>query len=153
MTGRVTINVVNATARLDLPGPVCREVYFPYVHVEATCQAPAFADAAKLRIDCLVDAVNDLAATSDRFDVATVSADPRDVVNTSMVIDQARRTARRYLFHHLGRRAKAILDFGLELQTASLVYKRFLVVQSHAGSVLIDSTTGGTHALPCAAEG
>lgn len=152
MSDMLTIRVIRAAPDIEFPGPVCREVYFPYLEVEATCNAPGFARTRKLTLRCLVDGVNDLAATSDAFIVDDIKVKASAVVESCIDIARARRTARRYLFHHLGRRAKAILNFGLELHAAKPVYKRFLVVESDAGPLLVDSTTGGTYPLPAAAE-
>ena len=148
MTDKVPIRVVSAAAELELPGPVCAEVFFPYVHVEATCNAPAFANPRRLPVNCLVDAVNDLAATADAFECVQIDVEPQAIVDARVGIAAARRTAQRYLFHHLGRRARAILDFGIETGSATVVYKRFFVVRSGIGQVLVDSTTGGSYALP-----
>ncbi|MDX1509464.1 MAG: hypothetical protein R3358_14350 [Woeseiaceae bacterium] len=148
MTDRSVIDVISATADREMPAPDCREVFFPYVRVDATCRAPAFTGTRDLQICCLVDAVNGLAATADAFETEALRVDPQSVVAACTDIEQARRAAQRYLFHHLGRRARAIRDFGIEVTAARLVYKRFLVAQSNAGGVLIDSTTGGTYALP-----
>ena len=152
MDDRICIDVIDPAADLELPCVISDEVYFPYVHIEATCRSPGIATRGKLNLNCLVDAVNDLAATADSFNVHQLETEKHKVVIGNVGLPEARRSAQRYLFHHLGRRARAILDFGIELQAAKPVYKRFLIAETKAGRVLVDSTTGGTYALPGAAE-
>jgi hypothetical protein len=100
-----------------------------------------------LSINCLVDGINALGATSDAFDVEQILVDEIEIMRMSVVNDEAHRAAYRILMHQLSRRLKMIASFDICLAKRGIVYKAFWILRSRNVRFMIDSVTGGMHPL------
>jgi hypothetical protein len=142
-------------AAAELPDPGAEfsgAVYYPFLHFSATYRLPGFLARREFRATCLVDARRGFAATADSFDVQEELVAEADVLDVRVPADTAENAARRYLSHALGRRLKAIADFGIETRYRGVVYKKFRVISIAEQRFIVDSVTGAIHPLPRAAR-
>lgn len=131
----------------DMSAVVERKVYYPYRHFEASCDAPVLFGFENGCIDCLVDGVNDVAATADAIALDKQTVPSNCVIATSDDVASSLRQARRYLSHHIGRRLRTIADFRIRLKAAGTVYKAFWIGHVGGRRYMIDSVTGETSTI------
>lgn len=124
-----------------------RKFYYPYYRFEAICRAPLPFGRRILNISCLVDGINNVGATADPFEARCTVVPTESVLAFGVSMDEAAHTARRYLMHHLARRLRVISNFGIEVGNPHAVYKAFRLARSRSSLIVIDSTTGLTHAI------
>jgi hypothetical protein len=124
-----------------------RRVFYPYHRFVADCIVPTMFGKESLSINCLVDGINALGATSDAFDVEQILVDEIEIMRMSVVNDEAHRAAYRILMHQLSRRLKMIASFDICLAKRGIVYKAFWILRSRNVRFMIDSVTGGMHPL------
>jgi len=145
LTERLAENAALSVVReltLDDDAAVERKIYFPYFRFDAKCKVPALFGRKETVIPCLVDAINNVAATADPVAIDSTSVPAGSALPSDHSVDQAEREARRYLQHHLGRRLRTIADFGVELEALGIVHKAFWIVRSGSARVIVDSVTG-----------
>ena len=124
-----------------------RRVFYPYHSFSADCRVPTMAGDKALRIDCLVDGINALGATSDPFTCDVMTVDAEEVMSMTVVNDEAHRAAYRILMHQMSRRLKMIASFDICLAKKGIVYKAFWILRSRNVLFMVDSVTGGMHPL------
>lgn len=124
-----------------------RLLYYPYQRFSATGCVPGLFANRDVESECLVDAINGVAATSDDFETREVEAESADVLEPQVAHSAARKSARRYVSHSLGRNSKSIADFMVAVVEAGVVYKAFWMVRSGRQRFIVDSATGYLHTI------
>jgi len=120
---------------------------YPYYCFDAHCSVPTLAGRKEVSLLCLVDAVNGLGATADRFEQMTESVCAEDMLSTDITGDEAADIAHRTVTHHLGRKLRMIASFDAAIMPRGIVHKRYWIVQSSDARIMVDSTTGNLHPL------
>ena len=124
-----------------------RQVYYPYHRFSADCRVPTLFGKESLSVNCLVDGINALGATSDPFEVERLAVDAQEVMQMKVVNDEAHRAAYRILMHQLSKRLRTIASFDICLTKQGIVYKAFWILRSREVLFMVDSVTGGMHPL------
>lgn len=124
-----------------------RQVYYPYHNFSADCRVPTLFGKESLSVDCLVDGINALGATSDPFEVERISVVAEEVMQLKVVNDEAHRAAYRILMHQLSKRLRTMASFDICLTKQGIVYKAFWILRSREVLFMVDSVTGGMHPL------
>jgi len=129
------------------PAVIERKMYYPYFRFDGKCSVPGLFGRRATQLNCLVDAVNGLGATTDHFTVDHRQLDDGEIIATTISNDVAMRIAQRTVTHRLTRRLRMIAPFGLALKPQGVIYKGFWIVGCASAAVMIDSVTGGLHPL------
>ena len=59
----------------------------------------------------------------------------------------AKKSARRFLSHNLGRGMKMIGHFNIALESRGVIYKSYWLVRCEGALVMVDGVTGSLHTL------
>ena len=124
-----------------------RSVLYPYRAFRARCAVPTIAGAKTVSLTCLVDAINDCAATADQYETDAMPASGETRLSPKITERVAERTAWRTLTYGLGRKFRMIAAFGVRLEPAGTVYKRFWILKVGGERIMADSVTGCMHPL------
>lgn len=127
-----------------------RRVCYPYHWFLATGSAPGLFGRRSIELDCLVDARNGDASTSDRFDTERREMSADDILPMVSGVAAAERAARRCLTHTLTRRLRTIADFRVRPHYQGLVYKTFWLIDCDGQEIIVDSANGAWHLLEAA---
>jgi hypothetical protein len=124
-----------------------RKMYYPYYCFTANCAVPTLFGRKTMTVNCLVDGVSGLGATSGAFsiDPATVPADA--LLQLAVSAREAESAARRTVSHQLGRKLRMIASFQVDIEPQSIVYKGFWIIRSQDTLVMVDSSSGCIHPL------
>ena len=124
-----------------------RKMYYPYYRFKANCAVPTLFGRKTMTVNCLVDGVSGLGATSGAFsiDSATVPADAP--LQLAVSAGEAERAARRTVSHQLSRKLRMIASFQVDIEPQSIVYKGFWIIRSQDTLVMVDSSSGCIHPL------
>lgn len=129
------------------PAVIERKMYYPYFRFDGKCSVPGLFGRRATQLNCLVDAVNGLGATTDHFIVDHRQLNDGEVIATNISHENAMRVAQRTVTHRMTRRLRMIAAFGLALESQGIIYKGFWIVGSASATVMVDSVTGGLHPL------
>lgn len=163
MTEQVDIEVVAAqidiTAASQLVASVDphahvsinRPIYYPYYYFAASCRVKSLFVNREIPANCLVDGSRGIAATADGFEPSKESVSAEAMLETLVSPDDAKRQARRYLGHALGKKTRSIANFEIDLENRGVVYKKFWLAECGDHAFIVDSVTGHLHALSRAA--
>lgn len=124
-----------------------RQVWYPYFSFDASCRVPTLVGRRAVSIPCLVDAINGVAMTCDRFQPEAVHIDGSTLLAADIASEQAAAAAERAVAHQLGKRARMIAEFRVELDRPRLVYRRFWVVRAGERLSMVDSVSGALQSL------
>ena len=133
---------MRAQQLLGADAQVEREIHYPYFRVDTNCRLPKVSGQQTMQCTVLVDAVNEQGATADPVQLEDRTVAAQDTLGFTLTPDSASRVARRYAAHHLGRRARAITNFGVDVGDAELIHKSFWIARDGRRQVMIDSVTG-----------
>ena len=124
-----------------------RKMYYPYYRFTANCVVPTLFGRKAMTVNCLVDGVSGLGATSGAFsiDPATVPADA--LLQLAVLAREAESAARRTVSHQLSRKLRMIASFQVDIEPQSIVYKGFWIIRSQDTLVMVDSLSGCIHPL------
>ena len=123
------------------------EKTYPYYCFDVHCSVPTLAGRKDVSVLCLVDAVNGLGATADRFESGKASVRQENLLVAKIDNDAAAEIARRTVTHSMGRKLRMIATFEVALMPRGIVHKRFWIVRSRESRIMVDSTTGKLHPL------
>lgn len=124
-----------------------RQVWYPYFSFDASCRVPTLVGRREVSIPCLVDAVNGVAMTCDRFKPGEMHVDASELLAADIDSDKAAAAAERAVAHQLGKRARMIAEFRVQLERPRLVYRRFWVVRAGERLSMVDSVSGALQSL------
>lgn len=124
-----------------------RRVFYPYHAFSADCTVPTMRGKKSVSVDCLVDGVNARGATSDAFAIERQSIDAAELLQMTVVNEEAHRAAYSTLMHQMSKRLKMIAFFDIFLAKQGIVYKTFWILRSRNVLFMVDSVTGGMHPL------
>lgn len=130
-----------------------RRIYYPYHSFSADCSVPTLRGRRSVAVDCLVDGVNALGATSDAFTTERKTIDAEELLPMTVVNEQAHRTAYSTLMQQMAKRLKMIASFDIFLAKRGIVYKTFWILRSRGALFMVDSVTGGMHPLRSGVRG
>ena len=116
--------------------------YYPYYLFQANYQVPILFLQKQLSVNCMIDALNGQAATTDSFQVFETEVTHEDVLANCINKKQAKKYGKRYIINHLGRSLKCIANFDVNMCFKNIVYKSFWVFEGNGCSLMIDSVTG-----------
>lgn len=141
---RICRSAADASAQrlLGADAKVEREIHYPYFRLAANCRLPKVSGRSAMQFTVMVDAVNEQGATSDPVELEARSVTSSDTLQFDLTPDKAIDVARRYAAHHLGRRARAITNFDVDVEGPELVHKSFWIARAGQRQVMIDSVTG-----------
>ena len=131
----------------DVPVFVEGSVLYPYFAFSARCTIPTMIGRQAMSVDCLVDGINGLGATTDSFSTAQTLATDEVRLQTRITNEDAGRAAQRTVTHSLGKQLKMIAPFDVQLESAGTIYKRFWIIRIGNGRIMADSVTGNMHPL------
>jgi len=123
------------------------EVIYPYYCFDAKCSVPTMAGRKDVSLICLVDAVNGLGATADKFELKTETISESTLLPIELDTQTAIDIAKRTVTHRMGKKLRMIASFDVSIARRGMVHKRFWIVQSSGARVMVDSTTGNLHPL------
>ena len=121
--------------------------YYPYFLFQANYKVPILLLQRQLSVNCMIDALNGQAATTDNFHVFETEVAHEDVLANSIDKKQAKKYGKRYIINHLGRSLKCIANFDVSVCFKNIVYKSFWVFEGDECSLVIDSVTGSCKAI------
>ena len=124
-----------------------RSVLYPYIAFGVCCTVPTIAGSRTVSMNCLVDGLNDFGATADPYETDRVPVSGAIRLAPRIGQRRAARTAWRAVTHGLCRKLRMIAAFGVRLEAAGVVYKRFWILQVGNARVMTDSVTGHLHPL------
>ena len=131
----------------DIEATVDKEIIYPYYCFNADCSVPTMVGRKQVVLICLVDAINGIGATADRFELKNESVLAELLLPAEIDAQGAADIAHRTVTHALGKKLRTISSFDVSVESRGLVHKRFWIVQTSEASVMVDSTTGGLHPL------
>lgn len=128
-----------------------RSVLYPYRAFEVRCTVATLAGSRSVLLRCLVDGINDVGATADAYVTDGLAANGEMWLDAEVAPLDAERTAWRTITLRLGKTFRMIAPFGVQLEPAGLVYKRFWILRAGEARIMTDSVTGHMHPLHAAA--
>ncbi len=146
---------VNAVEALDTVADVTGEknltiesdVIYPYYAYQSTCLVKTLVGQKELSLVCLVDAVNGLGVTADKYEVQKETCVPEKLLDVSIDDVTATGVARQTVIHRLGKQLKTIDRFDVNCELKGIIYKRFWIVRAGESRFLVDSATAGWYPL------
>ena len=139
--------IAAALAGAEALSPTCESIHVPYFWYRAAGSAPTPYGRRPFGIDCLVDARNGEASTSDPFALLEKTHPKGNVLRQRVPLRVAQKAAQRCVSNALCRKLRTLADFRLELAARGVVHKTFWVVPSGDELVLVDSVTGGWYPM------
>ncbi len=137
--------------RGDVAGIVEQKLFYPYYRFKANCKVPTMIGKQDVAVDCLVDGINGLGATADPFATDQLNVSDENHLKPEITNCEAVKIAHRTVTHQLGKKLKMIAPFDVTLKATGLVYRSFWIVRIGDSRIMVDSVTGGTHALSASA--
>ncbi|HAK45120.1 MAG TPA: hypothetical protein DCO79_04260 [Spirochaeta sp.] len=123
-------------------------IYYPYYWIlfEFTVKT-LFGKSRKTKASCLVDLINNHAATTDKFELYEAEVLKNSVLEHDYSPEEAVKTARTYLTHSSIHNTKVLFAPDSKIKKESLVYKPFWIVKCtnrdrHSFKVIVDAVTG-----------
>ena len=138
-------------ARGDVAGVIEQKLFYPYYRFKAGCKVPTMIGKQDVAVDCLVDGINGLGATADPFATDQLNVSDENQLKPEISNREAVKIAHRTVTHQLGKKLKMIAPFDVKLEATGLVYRSFWIVRIGDSRIMVDSVTGGTHALSASA--
>jgi len=126
----------------DLTYKTVSKSYYPYFFFQANYQVPILFLQKQLSVNCMIDALNGQAATTDGFQVFETEVAHEDVLVSRINENQAKKYGKRYMINHLGQSLKCIANFDVSMCFKNTVYKSFWVFEMNGCSLIIDSVNG-----------
>lgn len=123
-------------------------IYYPYYWVLFSYTIKTLLGKSKsIKASCLVDLINNHAATTDKFDFCSTEVLKDSVLEHDYSAEQAINTAKTYLTHSSIHNTKVLFAPDYEIIKESLVYKPFWIVKCmnrdrHNFKVIVDAVTG-----------
>ncbi|MBI9106947.1 MAG: hypothetical protein JEZ04_09405 [Spirochaetales bacterium] len=127
---------------------VQKKIYYPYYWVLFSYTVKTlFGRSRSTKASCLVDLINNQAATTDKFEFAETQVIKDNVLEHDYTEEQAIKTARTYLTHASIHNMKVLFAPDSEILKQSIVYKPFWIVKCtnrdrHSFKVIVDAVTG-----------
>ena len=131
----------------DASAEIQRRLYYPYYRFSADCQIPTLGGRKAMTVDCLVDGVDGLGATTDPYSVDTLMVPTEDLLRVTVSSDDAWRAAHRIVTHQLTRRLRMLASFDTKLESHGVIYRCFWIIRVSQSIVTVDSLTGGVQPL------
>ena len=135
----------------DGPAEIERRIYYPYFRFGISGLLRWLFGRRTLQTRCLVDARTGRASTADSLSLERRAAIEEDRLRGVTAPDEARRLARRYATHALGRGLRVLGNLHIDVDGGELVYRPFWIVRSGSTRVLVDAVTGELHPLAAVA--
>ena len=126
---------------------VTRKLCVPYYWYWATGSVPRVFGRQPFALDCLVEARTGIAATADRFEIDQAEVGNAAVLPARCSEAGAAGSAYRCVTNNLTRRARSLSDFNVTLEPRGVVHKAFWLLTWGDRRLLVDSVTGGWHAV------
>ena len=152
--GQVDLHTaLRSVASMAAGAPVVaeRSVLYPYRAFNVRCSVATLSGPRSVSLRCLVDGINDVGATADAYVTDRLPANGELRLDAGVAPRDAERTAWRTITLRLGRTFRTIAPFGVQLEPAGLVYKRFWILRAGEARIMTDSVTGHVHPLNAAA--
>ncbi len=124
-----------------------RKMYYPYYRFTANCAVPTLFGRKMMTVNCLVDAVSGLGATSGAYSIETATVPADALLQLAVSAEEAERAAHRTISHQLSRKLRMIASFRADIKPQSIVYKGFWIIRSQDTLVMVDSSSGCIHPL------
>ncbi len=105
----------------------------------------------EVAVDCLVDAINGLGATTDPFATDQLNLSDENQLKPEITNCEAVKIAQRTVTHELGKKLKMIAPFDVTLDAKGMIYRSFWIVRIGDSRIIIDSVTGGMQPLRASA--
>ncbi len=137
--------------RGDVAGVVEQKLVYPYYLFRAGCKIPTIVGKQDVSVDCLVDGINGLGATADPFITEQLNVTDENHLKPELSAGEAVKVAHRTVTHQLGKKLKMIAPFDVTLEARGMIYRSFWIVRIGDRRIMVDSVTGGTHALSASA--
>jgi hypothetical protein len=131
----------------DVSAVVEESVLYPYFRFTTQCTVPTMIGKKGMSVDCLVDGMNNLGATADRFATDQLVSCDEIWLQPRITIEQAQRTAQRTVTHQLSKQLRMIAPFDVHLESEGTIYKRFWIIRIGDSRIMTDSVTGSMHPL------
>ena len=123
-------------------------IYYPYlwVHFRYTVKT-LIGKSRVINASCLVDLINNQAATTDRFDIESIEVPADNVLGSDYDVETAFKTATTYLTHSAIHTMKALLVPDYEVIDKKHIFKPFWIVRCTSRNrdsfkVIVDTLTG-----------
>ncbi|MDC7227067.1 MAG: hypothetical protein PQJ61_09930 [Spirochaetales bacterium] len=123
-------------------------IYYPYYwFLFSFTVKTLFGKSRSTKASCLVDLINNHAATTDSFDIAEKEVLTAGILEQDYTQEQALKTAKTYLMHSSIHNMKVLFAPDSEILKQSLVHKPFWIVKCtnrdrHSFKVIVDAVTG-----------
>ncbi len=123
-------------------------IYYPYHwFLFSYTIKTLFGKSRSIKASCLVDLINNHAATTDKFDLCDIEVLKDCVLEHDYNRDEAFKTAKTYLTHASIHNSRVLFAPDSEIIEERLVYKPFWIVkctnrERHSFKVIVDAVTG-----------
>ncbi len=132
-------------AREDVAGVIEQKLFYPYYRFKAGCKVPTMIGKQEVAVDCLVDAINGLGATTDPFATEQLLITDENRLKPEISNREAEKVAHRTVTHQLGKKLKVIAPFDVTLEAKGMIYRNFWIVRVGDSWIMVDSVTGSMH--------
>jgi hypothetical protein len=139
------------TARGDIAGVIEQKLFYPYYRFQAGCKVPTMIGRQDVAVDCLVDGINGLGATTDPFATEQLRVTDENQLRPEISNREAAKVAHRTVTHQLGKKLKVIAPFDVTLEAKGMIYRSFWIIRIGDSRIMVDSVTGGTHPVRASA--
>ncbi len=100
-----------------------------------------------IEASCLVDMINNIASTTDRFEKENIEAVSENILTPSIPEKEAFKSARTYLIHASILKRKALLVPNVQVMQEELIYKPFWIIKCtnrtrENFNVMVDAVSG-----------
>ncbi len=129
-------------AREDVAGVIEQKLFYPYYRFKAGCKVPTMIGKKDVAVDCLVDGINGLGATTDPFATDQLNLSDENQLKPEITNCEAVKIAQRTVTHQLGKKLKMIAPFDVTLDAKGMIYRIFWIVRIGDSRIMIDSVTG-----------
>ena len=127
---------------------VQKKIYYPYYWVLFSYTVKTLLGKSKdIKASCLVDLINNHAATTDVFETAKTEVICDNILEQDYSSEDALKTAKTYLTHASIHTSRVLFAPDSKILKESLVYKPFWIVKCtnrdrHSFKVIVDAVTG-----------
>ena len=132
-------------ARGDVAGVIEQKLFYPYYRFKAGCKVPTMIGRQDVAVDCLVDGINGLGATTDPFATEQLPVMDENRLRPEISNREAEKVAHRTVTHQLGKKLKVIAPFEVTLEAKGMIYRSFWIVRIGDSRIMVDSVTGSMH--------